>query len=301
MAGRPRIELHELEFKYQRHPQLVDIYVEGEFDRDVLNQLFREQGLSAVVGTFTVAEVNVPNEFLTERQLRLGSHKQRLIGVAAVLEKALLGVPSNVTCLVDADQDRALGSERTTPHLAYTTHTCLEMHCLSSEALHKFLVLGCNLGTEQVPEFLAVAESILPVQFCLRALNEALELAAVTPHFSRGLTERNELSTFSGEKYLTAFVASNELHHRGEQIHAEFIRLTSTLPGDLRDKAHGHDFVNLLFEFVANKARLRLQKNSDIAQYGGRLLMTAVDCGRLSADPVFGSLITAARGGAFVW
>lgn len=302
MPSVPRIELGELYFKYKHHPKLIDVYVEGEFDRDVLRQLFRELKLSSMVSIFTANEVEIPNDALVRLSLRLESNKHRLVGLAKLIAQELNGAPANVTCLVDADQDRVLGVLETVRHLAYTRNTCLEMHCLSADSLHKFLVLGCNLQESAVAAFLQIANATLPVLFCLRAVNEHFGLAATMPPPSRGLTDRRDLASFDAQTYLSAFVASNNLHRERDRINLKYEEVVGALADDLRDRAHGHDFVELLFEFVAHEVRLRFQRASDITTFGGRLLMTAASRDELSADPAVSRVIAAAAvGGPFVW
>jgi hypothetical protein len=300
MSGVPRIELSEIYFKYKHHPTIVDLFVEGEFDRDVFNQLFRELKLGSFVSIFTPNDVNLPDAVLAGMKLTIGSNKHRLLALAALLNDELAGISANVTCLVDADQDRLLGVLRTVPHLAYTTHTCMEMHCLADEPLRKFFVVSSNCTEEEVGAFKQLAAVILPVQFCLRAINERLNLAATIPSATRGLTKRG-LSTFSAPKYCDVFIATNHLYARQPEIANELQGMLAAMPADLRDKAHGHDFIELIFAYLAEAGRLKLQSSSHVTDFGGRLVMSAVTADELSADPVHSRIIAAARGSSPMW
>lgn len=301
MPGVPKIELHEIFYKYQRHPDLLDLYVEGEFDRDVMEQFFREHRISANVTVFTADRVMMPNEVLVEMKLRLESNKHRLVGLAMLLERELANLPSNVTCIVDADQDRVLGAVQSIRHLAYTAHTCAETHCLGTETLHKFLVLSCNMNPGAVDEFLAIANAVLPTLFCLRALNEKLSLAARMPTLARALKTKNRLISFNCDAYINSFVELNKLYPEKAKIKAEFESLFQGLPADLRDKAHGHDFVELLFEYAAVAAKFQLHSKEHVHDFGGRLLMAAANHAELAADPLNIKLLDAAKGAQVMW
>jgi hypothetical protein len=251
---------------------------------------------------YTVNEVDVPNEELTRLKLNSGSNKHRLIALSDLLMKHLAASDTNASCLVDADQDRVLGRCVDVPHLLYTDYCCMEMYCLNEKTLKKFLVLGCNLGADSVLDFMAIAELILPAVFSVRALNEKLSLVATLPSFERGLRNERDLSTFDAEKYFQAFVHGNNLHSRSAELLPAFRSLIAALDVDLRNKAHGHDLVALLFEFIHKKGAMRFQnKARDTLEYGGRLLANAMDVATTFSERLFERIEHAVRGNIVLW
>lgn len=302
MSRIPGIEIDEIYAKYELHPSLMDIYVEGEFDRDCLNHFLQQRGLSGEISIFTIDRVEVPNDFIAENALKLGSNKHRLIALAKLLSARLRKISTNVSCLIDADLDRLLGNLIEERHLIYTDFTCLEMYCLNDDTIRKFLILTCNLKNENVEEFLQLVAQIVPSQFCIRGVNEKLELAGTTPALEKGLTDKRRLGTFDPVKYVRAFIEVNKMHPKAEEIRASFDELFSKLPNDVRHKCQGHDFVESLFEYIARAGAMKLHnKNTDVMLFGGRLLASVLDSTHVFSEPLFQRIEVATRTKTCLW
>lgn len=301
MSRVPGVEIDEIYAKYELHPLLMDIYVEGEFDRDWLNHFLHQRGLSGEISIFTIDGVEVPNHFIAENGLKLGSNKHRLLALAKLLSARLRKISTNVSCLIDADLDRLLENLIEERHLIYTDFTCLEMYCLNGETIRKFLKLACNLENENVEEFLQLVAKIVPSQFCIRGVNEKLALAGTTPTLEKGLTDKRRLDTFDTAKYVRAFIDINQMHQRAEEIKTNFDELFEKLPNDVRHKCQGHDFVESLFGYVARAGALKLQNNLDVMLFGGRLLASVVDSAHVFSEPLFERIEIAARTRTCLW
>lgn len=287
MARIPGIELDELYVKYQLHPQLLDLYVEGEFDKDILNSLFVQRGISTYISVLTVNEVEVPDSEVAALGLSVGSNKNRLIVLANLFSGHLEDVATNVSCIIDADLDRLLGKLLEVRHLLYTDFTCLEMYCVNDTTLSRFFSVACNLNNTHRDDFLKYAEKILPAQFCVRGTNEQLSLHSVTPPFDKGLRSKNGLGHFDGEVLLRQFIHLNNLHDKTAAVCSSYKSLFAAMPNDIRNKTQGHDFVELLFYYVANAGGPRLQKNEHVPIFGGRLLAASLDSATAFSEPMF--------------
>ena len=302
MVRIPTIELDELYAKYELHPHLMDLYVEGEFDRDFINCFLQHRGLAATVSVITIDEIEIPKETLLENSLPLGSNKNSLIALALLLQRRLSKLSTNVSCIVDTDQDRVLNKVMSVRHLLYTDYSSMEMYCLNDITLKKFINLACNLSDDALPRFGSLASTVLPTKFCLRALNEKLSLMARTPPFSSGLTDARALPSFDQARYISAFIGMNELHQRSEEIRVAFAGLYRDLPTDLRDKSHGHDFVELLFEYATKSGSFMLQdKNNAVPKYGGRLLASMIDVAQVFGEALFAKIEATLKARAFMW
>lgn len=291
MARVPGIEVDELIAKYELHPHLLDLYVEGEFDRDFVNELFVESLGSVSVSVMTVNEVEMPNERLISLGLPLGSNKYRLVGLAHILAERLGHLPVNVSCLVDADCDRILDKELNVRHLFYTDYTCTEMYGSNENTLRKFFKLNCNLNDHDIDSFMSFALRILPVQIVTRAVNEDLEFNGKVPPFDGGLKNKRDLFSFEKDLYLEKYISINHFSQKAHQIKSRFDELFHRLPDDLRHKAHGHDLVYLLFYFLKMENALKIQGSiSDNSEVEGRLLVGAIDSAILHKERLFSLL-----------
>ena len=273
------------------HPELFDIYVEGAFDRDFIFEFLDSASKRGDVSVYAINDIDVPPDQVSALGLGHGSNRNRVLTLAKILEARLRGINENIICLVDADLDRLFGRLRSWVYLTHTDYTCMEMYSLNDFSLKRFLRFTCNLGEAKASEFLVIASTVLPVQFCLRGAIEALGLSVSIPSFSGGLTTKKNLTTFSSDKYVDLFLRTNSFLDRTEEIRTLLTDLGSRLADDIRHKAHGHDFVELLFEFSWLSGGVKLHsKEVDVKNFGSRIVASGVDFAALAAEPLFASL-----------
>jgi Protein of unknown function (DUF4435) len=287
----PRQSIDEIVTKYDFHPELFDVYVEGDFDRDFLCEYFNAIGRRSDVSVYSIDSIDVPSAYVDELGLGHGSNKSRVLALARTLDQKLQRGARNLVCIADADLDRLFGRLCTWPYVHHTDYTCMEMYSLNESSVRRFIRFTCNLDDAAAAEFLGLASSILPTQFCLRGVVEALGVGVAISSFGSGLTTKRDLSTFSKERYLSAFVRTNGLRAREEELRTLFDDLESRLATDIRHKSNGHDFVELLFEFSWLRGGIRLQsKDAEVAKFGARLVSTGVDFRALAHEPLFATL-----------
>ena len=302
MARIPGVEIEELYAKYELHPILLDLYVEGEFDRDLINYFLDQRGHSSYVSVFTVDQVEVPDEILVDKSLQTGSNKSRLIALASMLSEKFKSIDTNVSCIVDTDHDVLLDQVVNMNNLLYTDYSCMEMYCLNEATLKKFLILGCNLKPSHLDELNSILNAVLPVQFCLRGVNHSLGLNSTFPPVKKGVGKKRGLAYFQESIYVDAFIQLNNLHRRSEEIKEELKKLFSKVPVDIRQKSNGHDFVCCVFDYADESGGVKLHsKNEDVEIFGGRLLANALDTSLLFAENLFSRIEAAAVGRGPLW
>lgn len=291
MAQIPRQTLDELIAKYELHPNLVDVYVEGCFDRDFIYQYLEATGRRADVSVYAIDDIDIPHELVAAAGFNAGSNKCRVLTLARSLTDRPNLAILNVICIIDADLDRLFGAIRDSKPVVYTDYSCMEMYSLTEATLRKFLNFTCNLDERALQEFMTIAASILPAQFLLRAIIEALGLRIAAPSASAGLAQKRDLTTFSHHRYLDSFIRTNGLVSRQEEIEHLLRDLQTRLERDLRHKANGHDFVELLFDFSWLRGGVKLHsKDRDVIQFGGRLVASGIDFSALAAEPMFSAI-----------
>ena len=296
----PRRELTELYAKYDLHPGLFDIYVEGDFDYDFLN-LFLTNSDITNASVFSIDDIELPSDLVRGIGLDEGSNKHRVLTLAHLLDQRYAARNTNQTCLSDPDRDRALGTLRNYHHATYTDYTCLEAYLLCSSTIERFLTFACQLPAATVAEFLGIANTVLPVQFVLRAAVEVLGINRPILGFESGLVNKRNLNSFNGDKYLNSFLAHYALQRSRDAIIEKMQEIQLGLPNDLRHCVQGHDFVSLLFEFVWAKGSLKLQdKEESAVKFGGRLLAMSYIHAQLSAEPLFARIVSSASGNTFM-
>ncbi len=290
----PQQSVDEIITKYELHPEIADIYVEGEFDRDFLYQYLDAHGRRGEISVYHIDAIAVSSQMVADAGLGYGSNKARVLALAQFLERKLGATSRRIICIADADLDRIFGRLQTGCYSAFTDYTCMEMYFLNSGALQRFLTFTCNLDEAAVSEFSSLATNILPVQFCMRAAVEALGLGVPIPDFTAGFTTKRVLTSFTVERYVSEFLRRNDLSGRGEEIRTLIQDLQSRLDRDIRHKSHGHDFIELLFEYSWLKGGVKLHsKDTEVKKFGGRLVAAGTDFRALDREPLFSRLVTA--------
>lgn len=274
----PRIEPAELITKYQLHPELCDIFVEGDFDRDLIIDHLSAISTKTTPTVLPIDSVEISDSDLIQENLNPGSNKSRTIFLASILEQHFKDMPVRSICIVDADHDRVLQKTRNQNGLIYTDYTCMEMYFLGNNTLRRFFTLTCKLPDSEVDKFLIIANKILPILFIARALNEKLNLNVKPPSYQVGLTKSSDLSSFDSASYIKKYANQIKDRTSRESLINQGTSLQSNLPDDLRHKAHGHDFVELIFDYLWKRNSIKLHnKVEDVITYGNRLLCTAAD------------------------
>ena len=127
MAEIPRQSIDELIAKYELHPGLFDVYVEGDFDRDFIFQYLDATGKRADVSVYAIDSIEVSPEVVAAAGLGPGSNKSRVLALARILAARPHLRRPNIVCIADADLDRLFGSLRAWDLVTHTDFTCMVM------------------------------------------------------------------------------------------------------------------------------------------------------------------------------
>jgi hypothetical protein len=295
MANLPRQEIQELLTKYELHPELIDVYVEGDFDKDLIDGFLDATNLRVMVSVHAIDGIEVPDHLVAGLGLTAGSNKHRLIALASALAQLPAAV-RGVSCVIDADLDRVCESLATQERLRYTDYTCMEMYGLNTDVVRRFVTFVCNLSDKHANDFMALAAAILPVQFAARAAVALLDLGASVPDASAGFRRKRDYTSFDTDIYFEQFIQAGRLAGRRDETRVLFDDIRGRLAEDLRHKAHGHDFIALLFSFSWAHDALKLHsKTEDVLRFGARLLCSGVDFASLASESLFAAIATSAE------
>lgn len=162
--------LEELVMRYRLHPDLCDIYVEGESDRRLVQWFLQANKNAAIV--YGISDIDVPAQVLLDGGLR-DNNRARVIFLARHLE-SMLGVQVRVVCIADADYDHFLEITHTEALLLITDYTSIEMYCFDAGRVQKALHLfGCKTGRSG-GEVMATITPLLKKMFFIRVVNQLL-------------------------------------------------------------------------------------------------------------------------------
>jgi hypothetical protein len=281
-----RRKISELIARYRLHPNLKEIYVEGTFDKKLLEWFLRESGRNEVT-VYEIDTVDVPLPH--ERSDGEDGARGRVLSLVRALEVAL---PARSLCMlgvVDADLDFALGIVRPETSLLVTDYSSMEMYAFTAKCLAKFLFLGLGVSGNNASSFLDIYRDILQEVFLLRLASSTSGLFLSWVDLRDSCAVHRENLTFDREDFLKRLLHKNAATTQREAIEAAVSRHRIKLTGtDARRIMHGHDFTALVA--IHWQAAARKQGFRDLSAIP-RLLITALDRAELAWNPLFERLL----------
>lgn len=236
-----RWSIEELMARYDLEPDLMDLFVEGTFDKDVLNAAFSRGSQKPAI--YEIDSVNVPESVLSKYGLSLGN-KQRIIA----LSKELDGITQNakVFCLADKDLDHWFFDIKNTSRLRWTSFCSIECHFLTKETI---IDIAVTAGKAKIGDFDGFFESLTSTirrLYALRLSDRELGLNLKWVALRKYLKRVGDLIVFDAEKYTSSLLSSNARLQKRKDFDAATEAWYTRLVGDIRMSARGHDYTELL-------------------------------------------------------
>jgi hypothetical protein len=284
----PRREISEIIEIASRETDVVSVFVEGKFDKGLLEKYLKCKGLDQIISVYAIDTIDVPNELVASAGLNLKSNKSRVVTLSIEVSGSEADVSSRAICVVDADCDRELGSLRKLAALRYTDFTCMEMYGLDRHVLADICKFSWNLSDTNIAEVTQLMDAVLPTLFALRCCNEELGLSGNMPAITSGFGKKkgNRQPDFMPEKYVDLFIQQNRLIPRRQEILELFTTRFGKLSADIRNKAHGHDTVKLFYLYLNREKVLNLT-DEEIEKVGNRIFLSGIDFNQLDAFELF--------------
>lgn len=277
----PKRTINEVVARLARERAVREIYVEGNFDRDLYRWVLDKLGITDVK-VYPISTIEVPSDLLFSMQLTSGE-RQRVVAVADAV-RSDLSLYSQVMFIIDSDTDYLLQCAHYLPPLYGTDGTSAELIIWKKDLIKKFfsLGLGCD-GADRLVD--SIFDFVVPIAesiFILRAVKEKLgknwDLIDIDKAFSRS-------EDFSFERYCGKVGDKNGVRNQmGDDFFLCMESIKEKAVGlDSSKKMHGHD----LFSVLARKLCLdgfsdRMPKDRN---YFCRSIMTSAEWDAIRDDP----------------
>lgn len=242
----PRRLIDEVVTTHELEPSLIDVFVEGPFDADLLTWYFRARGLL----TPQVYEIDTVDIGVAELGGDTEGQRQRVVALARALRGRLPA--AKVSCVCDRDFENWLPTvPDPPPALLMTDFVSMDSYCIDSAALDKFLSIVVGKRRQTGARVLQVIGPILEQCFLIRLAHatQGWPLGWISPDRCCKL-DRSGAVTFDRESFLKKLLQKNGQWARAQDLDSEIGRLRETLDRDARLKSHGHDFSCLLNWYV---------------------------------------------------
>ena len=233
--------IQELIARYELEPELLDVFVEGSFDREVLSHSSASRRERQTF--YEVDSVDVPGAILARYGLTSGN-KQRVIALSR--ELACLPPSAKVVCLADRDLDHWFDEVKATPRLKWTAFCSLESHFLTNDII---MDIAITTGRAKIKRFEEFTESLLGVLrqlYALRLADRQLQLSLSWVALRKYLTRVDDAIAFDAPKYVVALLTSNSKGSWKDRYETAINGWTKKLTCDIRHSSRGHDYTALL-------------------------------------------------------
>ncbi len=238
----PRWSLDDIITRYSLEPGLRDVFVEGEFDQEIISRSAKHHGKEDIV-IYPSDCVEISRELLLKHRLTLGN-KQRLIALSREIENA--GVKANLVILVDRDIDHMVGMLESQRNLRWTRYCDIQCYLFSKRLVQEIV---CEVARAKVTDFDSYFASLISVSrfiFAFRLVNHDMRLNLKIIDWSKILVAKNDSISLDENEFIKRVLNKNAKSAIADEFHNRILLWMDKLNGDFRLWVRGHDFVELM-------------------------------------------------------
>ena len=238
----PRWTVNELMTRYELEPSLTDVFVEGQYDKDILTCAY-EHSATERRALYTSDVLDVEAGLFEKHRLSNGN-KQKLI----ILWRELSGVNTsgNVRFIVDRDVDHWVGALETNNGLVWTDFCDMESYFFEENFVKELVQTAGRAKISSWGDYYGSFCETLKMLFSLRIADRSLGLSLSFMDFGRLLTVKSGKIYFDFETYVERTLNKSNLAARRAETMKESLEWCKKLSGDQRLFCRGHDFVFLI-------------------------------------------------------
>jgi hypothetical protein len=241
----PAWTVDELQTRYSLEPELRDMFVEGQFDKDVISAALKSAEPENNIVIYIIDVIRVESELLRKYALTLGN-KQRLLALSR--ELALVKGNLQCVCVVDRDYDEWMKTEETNSIIRYIRYCGIENYFLDGYYINEILVVASRSKIDDFNEFYNSAVSALKELYCIRLTDMSLKLNSKFIDFDRCISIRGGLVVFNSEEYIKRHLLKNSIFKHADKFSKKLAHWKSSMEAvdSPRRCIRGHDFIDLL-------------------------------------------------------
>lgn len=237
----PRWTIAELLTRYELEPTLTDVFVEGQFDKEILMCAY-DHVPRAKRTMYTADVIDISKETFEKHKLTKGN-KQKLIVLCRELSE--VNLHENVRFIVDRDTDHWFGELENGRGLRWTDFCDIEAYFFEEEFVRELIV---NAGKAKIENWMVFYESFhnaLKAAFSIRAAAREAGLYLNYLDFERFASNDNGRICFDLDTYIERTLHKSKLFEHDEKIRKSSREWLQRFKGDPRLCCRGHDFVVL--------------------------------------------------------
>jgi len=284
MALEPQKRVAEIVERYRLEPSLRDVYVEGTYDKQVIDWFLRESEVYGPV-VYPIESIELPASVVVGRGFP-NNNKGRVLALATVVASDLGRAPLGLTGIVDSDLDAVVGGPPPVEGVLHTDYSCIEMYAANAEVLRKFFGLGFD-ASASADAFIGQAMPVLHGLAVMRAANERLRWNMKQVDLTKSLGVTSGQLAYDETDHVKRRLIKNGRWSERVVFGAAVAESRKLMSGDPRLFVNGEEFVVCLWWWI----RKILGKSGWDEERVATLLRTALEVRHLQAERLFQLLV----------
>ena len=250
MTQIPRRNISELFFLYEVEPNIIDIFVEGPFDKAIIQFFLNEISIHNV-SVYEIETIEIDDEELISLG-RKANNRERAMLLSEKFDAA--GINSNqLICIIDKDFCHFLGECVNTPQLLYTDFSCMEMYFFDDKIIKKFLTTFCYKNDWPCDQLLESISKYIERIYLFRLINEALNWQMAMFDRVICISIKDWKIIFDEDEFIKRLLNKNQRNNEFDEFNSNILLHEKNLLEDSRYQMHGHDFINIFSFFLKKK------------------------------------------------
>jgi hypothetical protein len=247
-------EIQEIIALYVLEPQLRDVYVEGPYDKNLIEWFLLDQDIDCIK-IYTIDTINIPNTLLSVYNLDNNSNRSKIIALSKELSTKL---PSqrNVLCIADRDTQDYFPCDQDNTYLSFTDYCSAELYLWQKKTVQKLICLVLGGFPLSADRLMTETIIILKELFLIRATNIDLKWNMNWIPFIKYLNLSNIIS-FDSDRFIEAYLLKNNKWHQKSAFLKKMDKIRNNLQDEPRRCTRGHDLINLLFYLIKKQKNKR--------------------------------------------
>jgi len=243
MSTLPVRTLLELVARYSLEPELNDLFVEGQFDADLVAHALEASGEETPPRLYLAETVELQPEEFARHGLTFGN-KQILVVLA---KEANLASPAcRMRSMVDRDMDPHLGSIIDIPQVKYTHYSGLEMYVATELFITSLVLRIAKAKIRSWPLMYREIIRCLTAVFAMRLVDRMLSLSMIWIEPWKAMKRNGKKVDFDEDDYVNRLLSKNGNLGRADEFRTMYKAAGQKFSGDHRHFVRGHDLFGTL-------------------------------------------------------
>ncbi|MHC2478742.1 hypothetical protein [Rhizobium leguminosarum] len=238
----PRWTVADLVTRYELEPTLKDMFVEGQFDKDILSCAYDNVSVERRA-MYTADVVDIEDDVFVKHGLTRGN-KQKLIVLCR--ELADVNQSENVRFIVDRDTDHWFGELEAGKGLLWTEYCDIETYFFEEDFVRELVVNAGKAKIEDWEKFYDSFRDTLKSLFSIRASGRESGYPLDYLDVDKFLSIKGGEIRFDSVIYIERTLHKSKFFKENKAIQLSAAQWHQKFNGDPRLFCRGHDFVVLI-------------------------------------------------------